>query len=278
MLDRVLHNHLEISTVSKHMSKRIQNDLLDCMYQIYISFLKQKVTEANYVAVIADETTDVSCKSQFSIVLRYIEESVIVERFVCFKDVTDRTAKGLASALNLILNQFPNAHYIHCYAHQLNLVVRQCCKEIVPIKTFFANVARFSVFFSASPKRYDYLREVASIGLPKPVQTRWNFQSRVVSSVFENKDNLLKVFQKIENESFDDLSLSGASNLSALLENQTFLFFLKFFHELMPHIDILYATFQNRQTKNLTVQKMLDAFEKAVISIRNNLVTEPAEL
>ena len=59
-----------------------------------------------------------------------------------------------------IRKAYPLAHFIHCYAHQLNLVMEQACaKHIRQCKIFFANLAGFSTFFSSSPKRAAALKE-----------------------------------------------------------------------------------------------------------------------
>ena len=73
-LDSILHDHLESATVAKHTSKTIHNKLLDCMYQVYFDELKNDINNLNFVAIQADETTDVSCVSQFVIILRFVKD------------------------------------------------------------------------------------------------------------------------------------------------------------------------------------------------------------
>ena len=97
--DHVLRDHLESSTVSKGTSKTIQNDLLNCIYDIYIKHVKNEIENVQYVAVQADDTTDISCNSQFVIVLRYLVNTAPVERFIKFVDVHDRSAVGLTNVL-----------------------------------------------------------------------------------------------------------------------------------------------------------------------------------
>jgi hypothetical protein len=66
-LDSVLDEHLNSTSTFKYTSHTIQNELLDCMYQVYIEKLTKDVNAANYVSLQADETTDITCKSQFVI-------------------------------------------------------------------------------------------------------------------------------------------------------------------------------------------------------------------
>ncbi|KAL0199067.1 hypothetical protein M9458_007607, partial [Cirrhinus mrigala] len=51
-----------------------------------------------------------------------------------------------------ILNMEPNAVYIHCAAHNLNLVLNDACQHITAIKEFYDVVQRLYVFFSQSIK------------------------------------------------------------------------------------------------------------------------------
>ena len=51
------------------------------------------------MSVQADETTDISCKSQFVIVVRHVKDFEPVERFLKFVELQDRTANGLTQAL-----------------------------------------------------------------------------------------------------------------------------------------------------------------------------------
>lgn len=70
------------ATVFKGTSKDIQNDLLQCMLEVYHEKVKEEIGKADYVSVIADETTGVSSLTQTVIVLRYLSSNgKPVERF-----------------------------------------------------------------------------------------------------------------------------------------------------------------------------------------------------
>ena len=70
--DPLLAEHMETSTVFKGLSNRIQNDLIEAVSSALLEAIKSEIKEAHFVAVLVDETTDVSNKAQFSIVLRYV--------------------------------------------------------------------------------------------------------------------------------------------------------------------------------------------------------------
>lgn len=54
---------------SSRTSKTIQNELLESMLRVFQEEVKQEICAADYVAVIADETTDISCQFQLVVVL-----------------------------------------------------------------------------------------------------------------------------------------------------------------------------------------------------------------
>ena len=47
---------------------------------------------------------------------------------------------------SIVKDAYPNAHYVHCYAHQLNLVLQQAVSHITSVRVFFANLNAFLVF------------------------------------------------------------------------------------------------------------------------------------
>jgi hypothetical protein len=64
-LDSVLDEHLRSATVSENTPKTIQNELLDCMYDVYKQTLMEEIKKAHFVSVKANKTIDISCVSQF---------------------------------------------------------------------------------------------------------------------------------------------------------------------------------------------------------------------
>ncbi|KAF2891388.1 hypothetical protein ILUMI_14785 [Ignelater luminosus] len=87
--DNQLKLHLEKSTVFTGLSNRIQNDLLKSLGNILLREIKKGLENATFVAIIVDETTDISHRAQMSTVFRYmIENGNVEERFVGFTDVS----------------------------------------------------------------------------------------------------------------------------------------------------------------------------------------------
>ena len=151
---------LETSTVFKGVSKTIQTEILDCLLQIwaYHEEIRTEIRKTFFVAVMADDTANASEHTQTVIVLLYELNGEIFELFLGFfipeNQITDGISKCILKQLNRILQGnrqkqiaqtfddanvmkgkkagvqakikavYSNAHFIHCYAHQLNLVMK----------------------------------------------------------------------------------------------------------------------------------------------------------
>lgn len=301
-LDSVLNDHLQNSKVAKNTSKTHQYDILQCMYEVYIEEIKKEIDDASFVSLQADETTDVSCRSQFVIILRYLKDSQPVERFLAFIDVHDRTATGLTTVLkeelksfsinekliaqaydgsavmsgsrngvqSLMKEVYPNAHYVHCYAHQLNLILKKVLSSNKRIRTFFSTLSGFGVFFTSSPKRNNLLREISQKQVPRVCETRWNFRSKIVNCIKENKIEILECFNKIINEEgWDDKSMWESVGFKKSLEDFEFNFFLSFFYSILKHVDVLYNILQSNKSNNITVKEAFKTFESSINLVRN---------
>lgn len=311
-LDTVLREHLQKATIFKGTSKTVQNEILDCMLSVCREDILREINESNFLAIQADETTDCSTATQLVLIYRYVlPNGQVIERFFGFFKPTNACAPALAQVIldelrvalgdekqkliaqtydgaavmsgkhrgvfTIIQEQFPYAYYIHCYAHQLNLTMLQASSSISQVRLFFMNLSGFPSFFSKSSQRTKVLDSVmAKRRIPKTSSTRWNFNSRLVQTVYENKEELTECFRQISTSGeFNAISVREATGLLALLEtNESFLYWLRLFFKIMPNVDTLYAQLQKRETDPLQVSANIDQFQKAISMIRNNLDVE----
>ncbi|KAL2085016.1 hypothetical protein ACEWY4_020534 [Coilia grayii] len=303
-LDEVFDDHLKTASVFKGTSKTIQNEL-GCMLRVVRERIVEEVKAAKFVAIDADETTDVSTQTQLVLVLRYIDSNNAVhERCFEFLPLTESTSTSIANVILERLNSlfsdddrekliaqaydgasvmrgekagvqrkvrehFPNAHYVHCYAHQLNLIMQQATSHISKVKVFFSELSGISTFFSRSPKRTSILDQVVTRRLPRASATRWNFNSRIVSTVYENRADLIECFEAIKTSgSFDPLTVREASGYIRMLQDEDFVSFLSIFHSIMPHVDVLYQQLQQKDIDAVLIQRALQKFTSSVQAIR----------
>ena len=73
--------------------------------------------------------------------------------------------------------------------------MQQATSQIESVSVFFAHLDAFSVFFSHATNRVLSFDDCVAIRIPGPVQTRWNFESRIISTTIEHKDNMKECFK-----------------------------------------------------------------------------------
>ncbi|CAM4660153.1 unnamed protein product [Leuciscus chuanchicus] len=167
---------------------------------------------------------------------------------------------------------YPNTHYIHCYVHQLNLIMQQATSHISKTRIFFSNIGGFASFFSKSPKRTCFLDKVVAHRLPRSSNVRWNFHSRAINTVFEHREDLIHCFESIqESGDFDPNTVREAGALAMLLEDDDFKFFLELYHHIMPHVDFLYAKLQKKNIDSVHIKVSIQQFQQEIQKIRNSL-------
>lgn len=304
-LDSVLKQHLEKASVFKGTSKTIQNEILQTMFSICQEEISKEIKEADYLSVIADETSDVSNIFQMAIVFRYIVKGKPVERFWDFLIPSDHDAKSLSSVILIELEKhvksnqnkliaqtydgaavmsgssngvqaivkktYEHAAFIHCYAHQLNLVMLNAVSANKNVRIFFANLQGICTFFSNSPQRTAILDEIVKKRLPHSAPTRWNFNSRVVCTIFENRQAIIETMQAILSRHKQVATTTQASGFVLMLTSKSFIFWLNVFYKIMPHVDFLFGKFQTREIDAVLANKNIESFEAQITQIRNNI-------
>ena len=98
-MDGAFRDHFKKYDVVKNTLKSIQNDLLSCILQVYTEEITREIKNYSHVSVQADKTTDILCKSQFVIIVRYVKDFEPVERFLKFVELQDRTSNKPTQAL-----------------------------------------------------------------------------------------------------------------------------------------------------------------------------------
>jgi hypothetical protein len=124
-----------------------------------------------------------------------------------------------------VRDTFPNAMFIQCMAHKLNLVLSQSVSSIKECNVFFKTLSSFSSFFSASSKRTHCLDQEVKKRFPKVAPTRWNYNSRLVETVYKYKFELNTMFQNIENPgNWDNETYFAARGFLSVLQDFNFNF------------------------------------------------------
>ncbi|KAH9384743.1 hypothetical protein HPB48_026756 [Haemaphysalis longicornis] len=181
--NELLKKHLEeCSANATYTSWKTQNEIISAYSTITLRKLVAKVNAAKCFGVMAGETIDIGGVEQLSLCARYVdlEEAVVREEFLQFIPVADMTGRGLANTILSglsdigvateylraqaydgaasmsanyngvqahIQQHFPNAMYVHCGSHSLNLSLSSAC--FVPrSETAWEQFPRYASFFT----------------------------------------------------------------------------------------------------------------------------------
>ena len=145
---------------------------------------------------------DVSDDRRASAIAQYILG--ILQKFNCVEKLVAKTNDGasvMLSELNgvqaKIKKNVPEAMFLHCYAHKLNLVLLHSAKCMSECKAFFKTLEGLSALFNTSTKRTYLLDNVVKRRLPRTSPTRWSSNSRLLQTVSMYHSDLLMVFRVI---------------------------------------------------------------------------------
>ena len=222
-----------------YTSADIQNELLSVMASMVRESICNKIRDAEVYSVLADETKDCSKKEQLSIVLRYvdIESAIQYEHFISFVEATSLNAESLSTYIiktlqgnrldvagivsqgydgasvmsghcsgvqQRIKEVAPQAVYIHCYAHCLNLVLVDATRRVSDAADFFAVMETIYVFLSSAKAHTIYRQQQAALHPGKPVRqlqqlsdTRWACRYLAIEAVYSTYDVVLSSLEMI---------------------------------------------------------------------------------
>ncbi|CAI9295124.1 unnamed protein product [Lactuca saligna] len=134
---------------------RTQKQIVECFStKIVVDICKESGKDV--FSLLVDESSDVSKKEQMAIILRYVDNcGVVKERFIGVVHVKDTSSLTLKAAIDDVFTP----HYVHCFAHQLQLVIVGVAKKHDGVDDFFEQLSLVVNVVSGSCKRQDMLRE-----------------------------------------------------------------------------------------------------------------------
>ena len=276
-------NSREGSNHFSGVSSTIQNDIITAIANVIKEQIKKEIADAPFVAVQADETTDCATHAQLSVIVRYVLEDKIYERFLGFYEVSEnKNAESLSNIITAVLdsygvdkvklvcqtydgaavmagklsgvqrrlkeNGYNNAKFIHCYAHRLNLVLSRSAEKVNGVRIFFSHVRLFSKFTSSSTARKTVFRNFG-INIPSLCETRWCYRTRTIAAIktlrFKIKDALNSIVDSPSK--WDDDTLCQADHLLSKLNDFKFMFLINSFHKILSQAGTLFDILQCRQ-------------------------------
>ncbi len=254
-----------------YTSPDIQNDLLNVMGNIVRKKIASAVQNATYFSILADETKDLSKQEKLAIVLRYVDvpSCTIYERFLTYVHATSLTAFSLSSYILTVLREHglntkwlvsqgydgasvmsgkhtgvqqrirdvaPQATYIHCHAHCLNV---DCAKKVPEADEFFQLLQSLYVFISTSKAHEVYILKQSELHPGKQVRqmqclsdTRWACRYAAVDTVCSTYDSILACLEDIVDGN-DQSKAIKANGILLQIHSYKFLFLLVAFWRIL---------------------------------------------
>lgn len=277
------------------MSHQVQDELLEAAASILLRKIKAEL-HGQYFAILADEYKDLAKRELVAVCVRFIHGGVIKERAVGFVEAADLSAQGISQKIlevlqpleldpslcvglcfdgasvmsghrggvQVVLRQtFPQAIYVHCNSHRLNLVLCSAAKESGHVSTFFDTVNQIHSFFTGAQRHARFMEiqkemhpDRQSMELERSSDTRWSSKSGSVHKIFKLLDVLLEALAECTEGSGQ--TRIEAEQLLQQMQTKKFIFMLVTFCKLFENSD--FAT-KGLQSSTLCVTDCISLIE-----------------
>lgn len=227
---------------SKYTSPSMQNEILTVFTLMVRDKISKELQKCEYFAIMVDKTKDISKIEQLSVVLRYYLDGIIYERFMGFRAAGTLCATSLFTYIKEILaisnvdikkcvgqtydganvmsgkfngvqalfrKEVPQALYVHCYNHRLNLVIADTCTNLSGVRMFFDLIESLYVFISGSSIHAQFIDVQNAMKLTSKVElkriclTRWTAQLFACLTMKKALSPLLVLLNKLVYERGD---------------------------------------------------------------------------
>nr|CAI5840798.1 unnamed protein product [Callosobruchus analis] len=172
----------------------------------------------------------------------------------------------------LIKEHAPNADYVHCAAHALNLVLNDAARHVREVSTFFDNLEKIYTFFGNSIKRWAMLSDDSSekylITLKKVCPTRWPSRNDALLAVKKNFLLIMKTLYQlnlISNKKYE----RECKSIINILESFHFLVLVTFFSSLFEIINPVSTALQHENNDLQKSSILLSNLLNRLCQLRN---------
>jgi hypothetical protein len=191
--DQLLQAHLEKGhRNSTYTSPSVQNEIIELIHEHILSQILSCMGPETLYSIIVDGTTDSSNVEQLCFLIRFVDShsNEIREDFLAFIPTTSSTGEAIADHILTSLKRYklplnncigqaydgapcmsgifngcqaiikrvcPEAEYMHCSSHALNLSLVDSCTSRF-IRNMFGIIKSVTTFFNDSPKRTSALK------------------------------------------------------------------------------------------------------------------------
>ncbi|XP_070665287.1 uncharacterized protein [Malus domestica] len=307
----------------KYTSSDIQKDLVRACAIETIGAITKDI-EGTFFFLLVDRSCDSSTKEKMAVVLRYVnKERKVIKRFLGVQHVSSTTSslleetierlfastnlsmsklreQGYDGASNMkgeqnglkanILNKYPQAFYVHCFAHQLQLALVAVAKGIEGVAIFFNNASILVNIIGSSCKRRDAFREKQleqikkaldigdletgrglnqEISLMHPCDTRWNSHYGIIVSIIVMFEAVVVVLEWIKDDTNQD-NFGEVSKLFHDIQTFDFVFHLFFMRFILEITNELSQTLQKKDQDIVNAMALVEVCKQRLQSLRDD--------
>ncbi|XP_069503891.1 zinc finger MYM-type protein 1-like [Ambystoma mexicanum] len=290
-----------------YTSPEYQNDMISVVANLIRQNIVRKVTK--HFAVLVDETKDISHKEQMSFVIRFVDQDGnIQEKAMGCYHMEKLDASSLAAAIhksvrdagldwkNCVAQCYdgasvmsgcfngvqakikeiaPQAVYIHCHAHRLNLALVQTITNIQTVKDFFSTLQAVYVFLSQSSPRHElFVKAQTESGLEvqeleRLCGTRWFYWYACVKKIQARFETIIVVLSLIESsQQRDKQACSEARGLLRNMQCFEFLLTLLSMEAILKKIRVLSDELQRKHLDLPDASHLIQVTRTALVNLR----------
>lgn len=203
------------SRYGHYTSHEYQNELISVIASSTKNIILNNMSKFAAFSILVDETKDASKKDQLSFLIRFIDKNYNIQEKAlgcyhmerCDADSLSKAILKIFSENKLDINRcvaqcydgasvmsgsftgvqkriadiVPQAIYIHCYAHRLNLCLLNSIQDIRSMVNFFDTIQGLYTYLMNSQTRYELFtkiqkdKKIKVLHLERLVETRWSY-------------------------------------------------------------------------------------------------------
>ncbi|KAM3244191.1 hypothetical protein ACQJBY_055857 [Aegilops geniculata] len=196
--------------------------------------------------------------------------------------------KGLKT---LIMKESPSAYYIHCFAHQLQLVLVVVAKGNDDCVWFFDRVSLLLNVIGVSCKRHDMLRDARlqnilkllecgelqtgsglnqEMGLPRPGDTRWGSHYKTVLNIIAMYPTIRDVLITLGQDASQRSDWPKIHTIVGVFESFDFIFNAHLMLVILGYTSDLSDCLQTRDQDILTAMALVRTAKSRIQDLRDN--------
>jgi len=304
------------SRYGHYTSPSYQNDLIKVLAECTKQNILNKMSLLGAFSILVDETKDASKKEQLSFVLRFVDKDFDVYEHAlgCFH-MTKSTAQSLSDEILKIVSEnkldinkcvaqcydgasvmsgcftgvqtriqsiVPQAIYIHCYAHRLNLCLVHTLNSVSAISEFFQTVQGIYKFIMNSQNRYELYVEVQKqkkleiIHLERLVETRWAYWYKSLKKINIRFKEIREVLNVLSSNG-DEKSRVMAIGYLKEISSQRFISILISMESILEIVHCASNELQNSKLLLPSAIHLINVTKQNLLNMRSNGVWEKLE-